>query len=250
MAAANASRITPHDRLICKLESITDLTAREADVLRALPLSMKVVEESADVVSEGDRPTACCLLVEGVLFRYKMLGDGRRQIMSLHVPGDVPDLQSIYLEVMDHSVGALAPSKVAFIPHAALRELIRREPGIAEALWCDTMIDASIYREWVSNVGRRSSLERAAHLMCELFVKFDAVGLADPDGCPFPLTQGELADALGISIVHVNRTLQALRADSLIVLKGSYLRIPNFDALAAAGGFDPTYLHLDRPEAA
>ena len=233
-----------HDRLIRKLQSVTPLSSDEVAALKRLPMTVKGLDADADVVREGERPTHCCLLVEGFLFRYIMLPEGKRQITSLHVPGDLPDLQSLHLEVMDHSLGALAPSTVAFIPHAAIHELVERHTGIASALWRETLVDAAIFREWIANVGGRTAYERAAHLMCEFFLKMDAVGLADADGCHFPLTQRELGDALGLSVVHVNRVLQHLRADGLIVLKGKHLSIPDLEALKEAAGFNPTYLHV------
>jgi CRP-like cAMP-binding protein len=152
--------------------------------------------------------------------------------------------------VMDHSVGALAPSTVAFIPHSALHELTRRYPGIAAALWRETLIDAAIFREWVTNVGSRSAYRRTAHVLYEFFVKMRSVGLATGDHCSFPLTQQEIGDATGLSVVHVNRTLQQLRGDGLIELKGRKLTILDYDGIAEAGQFDPSYLHLgDRVDA-
>jgi CRP-like cAMP-binding protein len=241
---------SPHERLIRKLESITRLGPEETNALRRLPLTTAKVEEDADVAREGDRPSQCCLLVDGFLFRYKMLPEGQRQIMSLHVPGDLPDLQSLYLKVMDHSVGALAPSTVAYIPHPAVLELVQRYPRITAAFWRDTLVDAAIFREWITNCGRRSAYQRAAHLMCEFFTKMKAVGLTRGDSCDFPITQAELADAMGLSPVHVNRTLQELRADGLVALSGRSLSIPDWEALKLAGQFDPTYLHLVRKDAA
>lgn len=176
--------------------------------------------------------------------------DGTRQISSLHVPGDIPDLQSLHLDVMDHSLAAMEPSTVAFIPHAAIRDLTERHSGIASALWRDTLVDPAIFREWIVNVGARSAYERAAHLLCEVFFKMKAVGLGEGDGCHFPLTQHQMGEAMGLSTVHVNRTLQQLRADGLIVLDRKHLSILNWEGLKVAGGFDPTYLHVTRRPAA
>jgi CRP-like cAMP-binding protein len=165
-------------------------------------------------------------------------------------PATLPDLQSLHLEVMDHSLGVLAPSTVAFIPHAAIHDLVERYTGIASALWRDTLVDAAIFREWIANVGGRSAHQRAAHLMCEFVSKMKAVGLGTDEACPFPLTQQEIGDALGLSVVHVNRTLQQLRAEGLIVLKGKHLSIPDWEALKQVAGFDPAYLHVNRRAAA
>ena len=244
MPAAAPAAPTPQDRLILKLQSVCPLSTDEIAALQNLPLVVTRLQEDADVLREGDRPTQCCLLLEGFLFRYKMLPTGARQITSIHVSGDMPDLQTLRLQVMDHCLGALASSTVAFIPHRVLLALVAHHPGIGAALWRETLIDAAIFREWVVNVGRRSSTQRAAHLFCEFYAKMKAVGLAEPDGCVFPMTQAELGDAMGISGVHVNRTLKELRSLGLIVLQPGRLGIPDWEALKRFGLFDPTYLHM------
>ncbi len=236
-----------HQRLIRKLESIVDLGPEERQVLAEIPLTVRNVSRDEVIVREGDRPTQCCLLVDGMLCRYKVLSTGARQIMSFQVQGDIPDLQSLHLQTMDHSLGAVAPSRVAFMSHVTVRSLLRRYPTIGDALWRDSLIDAAIFREWLTGIGRRSSYQRIAHLMCELSFKLQSVGAGGREGYPFPITQTELGDALGLSVVHVNRVLQDLRRDGLIVLKERYLTIPDLDALMEAALFDPAYLHLDRP---
>jgi CRP-like cAMP-binding protein len=241
---------TPHDRLIRKLESIADLTTEEAEALRRLPMSIRRAAAGSEVVRAGDRPSESCLVVEGFLCRYKLLPNGARQIMSFHVPGDLPDLQCLHLGLMDHSLGTLTASTLAFIPHPALLELTRRYPGITDALWRDTLIDGAIFREWLTGVGRRTAGQRIAHLMCEVYLKMKAVGLARGNGCAFPISQAELSDALGLSPVHTNRVLQDLRRRGLIVFQSKFLSIPDWDALQAAAMFDPSYLHLDRKDAA
>jgi CRP-like cAMP-binding protein len=190
-------------------------------------------------VQQGDAPGECCLVVEGFVCRYKVLGRGQRQIVSFHIPGDVPDFQSLHLKVMDHSVGALAPTLVAFIPHAAISELMRSHPRLAAAIWRDTLIDASIFREWLSSTGRRSAYERIAHLICEMFVKYQAVGLSRNGSFELPITQAEYGDALGLSTVHVNRSIQALRKQGLIVSKGSRTQILDWKGLKKGGRLRP-----------
>jgi CRP-like cAMP-binding protein len=235
----------PHERLIRKLESITDLPEAEREALRELPLTVRMVAADSDLVSEGQRPSECCLLIEGFVCRYKILPDGGRQIFSFHIPGDMPDLQSLHLRVMDHSLGALVPSQVGMIPHSALYRLTERFPKIAAAMWRDTLIDAAIFREWLAGVGRRSAKQRIAHLFCELYVRFRSVGLGEARGFELALTQAEMGDALGLSTVHVNRVLQDLRADKVISTRGRFLQVDDWPGLVAAGDFDPTYLHLD-----
>jgi CRP-like cAMP-binding protein len=233
-----------HRRLIAKLESIGTLTAEETQVIAALPLRVKQAAENTDIVRDGDAPSDCCLLLEGFLCRYKMLPNGGRQIMAIHTPGDIPDLQSLQLQVMDHSIGALTPCRVAMLSHAVLHEVTRDHPGIAALFWRDTLIDAAIFREWLTGVGRRTAHQRIAHLICEIHVRLKAVGLANGGGFELPITQVEIADSLGLSSVHVNRVLQDLRRDGLIQSRGRYLGVPDWKALEASGGFDPRYLHV------
>src|SRR5215204_6510508 len=213
---------------------------------------MQVMDLRADqdIVREGDRPSLSCLLLEGFACTYKMTGDGQRQIMAFYISGDIPDLQSLHLRVLDTSLSTITPCKVGFIQHETLHDLCERFPRIASALWRETLIDASIFREWTVNVGRREAYARIAHVLCELMARLEVVGLAKDHTCEIPITQGEFADATGLSNVHVNRVLQELRGDGLIVFKGRTLEIPDRDKLKEAGEFDPTYLHLDGKRAA
>ncbi len=236
--------------LIRKLESIVDLSPEEREALVRMPMTVRDLKADQDIVREHDRPSQCCLILEGFAFRYKIMEGGKRQIFSFHVAGDIPDLQSLHLNVMDHGLATLVPSKVAFVTHETVRAFIRAHPRIGDAFWRDTLIDAAVFREWMAGIGRRSAYARIAHLLCEMFVRLRAVGLTDGESCEMPLTQAELGDALGLSTVHVNRTLQELRANRLITSRAnSILFIENWEGLKKAGEFDPTYLHL-RKEAA
>jgi CRP-like cAMP-binding protein len=235
--------------LVRKLESILVLSEDEKDVLRNVSGTIKTVGRRQDLVREGDRPFECCLVLEGFACRYKLTDEGKRQIFSFHIPGDIPDLQSLHLDVMDHSLASLSPSKLLFIPHETVRDLIRRCPRIGDAFWRDTLIDAAVFREWMVCLGRREAHGHMAHLLCEFYVRLQAVGLTNGDAYEFPLTQAELGDALGISTVHANRTLQDLRGDGLITLQNGSVTVLDWDRLKEAGEFDPTYLHL-RQEAA
>jgi CRP-like cAMP-binding protein len=174
---------------------------------------------------------------------------GKRQILAFHIAGDIPDLQSAQLEVLDTSLGTLTPARVAFIRHDALNEVCKQHYRIARALWRQTLTDAAIFREWVVNVGRREALNALAHVMCEFVIRMRARGLSDGEECELPITQAELGDAMGISTVHVNRTLQELRARGLIRLQGARLKVLDWDGLKELGEFDPTYLHLHREAA-
>jgi CRP-like cAMP-binding protein len=235
--------------LIRKLESIFVLSDEEWAALENLPMQVQDLRADQDIVREGDRPSRCCLVLEGFACTYKMTGHGKRQIMAFYIPGDIPDLQSLHLKVLDNSLGTLTPCRVGFIQHEVVRDLCRRHPRIGDAFWRDTLIEASIFREWMINIGRRDAYNRIAHLFCEWIVRLRAVGLMQDHTCDLPMTQNELADAVGISTVHVNRVLQELRGNGLIGLKGSTLTVLDWEQLQQVGDFDPTYLHLNPEQA-
>ena len=230
--------------LIRKLESHIVLSDDEKSTLQGLTGTIRTLDADQDIVREGDRPSACCLILDGFAYRYKLTETGKRQIFSFHIPGDIPDLQSLHLDVMDHSLGTLARSKLAFLSHDVVCDLIRRCPRIADAFWRDTLIDAAVFREWMVGLGRREAYSRIAHLLCELYVRLGSVGLTNGHAYELPLTQAELGDALGLSTVHVNRTLQDLRSEKLITLQGGSVTVKDWERLKAAGEFDPAYLHL------
>ena len=236
--------------IIAKLESILTLTDEEKAAILRLPMQVMTLRADQDVVREGDRPSRCCALLEGFTCVYKVTNTGKRQIMAFHIPGDIPDLQSLHLTTLDNSVGTLTPCRVGFIQHEHLRELCHAQPRLAGAFWRQTLVDGAVFREWMLNVGRREAYGRTAHLLCEMVSRLRAVGLVQNDTCELPITQSELGDAMGLSTVHVNRTLQDLRAAGLISLKGGLLSVLDWDGLKHAGEFDPTYLHLVRPVAA
>jgi CRP-like cAMP-binding protein len=213
-------------------------------------MQMVAIRADQDIVREGDAPTRSCLLLSGFACTYKMTVQGKRQIVSFNLPGDVPDLQSLHLKVLDNSIGTISPCSVGFITHEALQDICTRYPRLAAAFWRETLIDAAIFREWVLNVGRREAYNRMAHVLCELLTRLRAVGLAEDHTCDLPITQGEFADAIGVTPVHVNRVLQQMRADGLIELNGVRLNIPDWERLKQAGEFDPTYLHLESNQAA
>src|SRR3954468_23355158 len=236
--------------LIRKLESIGVLSEQDREAIANLPVQVRHLKADEDVVREGDVPSVCCLLLDGFMHRYKVLPDGKRQILAIHTPGDIPDLQSLMLRRLDHSLAASVPSTAAFIPHEALRALIRSRPTLADLLWRDTLVDAAIFRAWIESLGRRSALGHLAHLVCEVYTRLRAVGLTN--GCSYglPFTQTELGDALGLSTVHVNRTLQEMRGEGLIEFQHGRLTILDWARLKAAAQFDPAYLHLRDPHAA
>lgn len=233
------------DMLIRKLESITTLSSEERRAIRSLPVRIKNLGARHDIVRVGDQPTHCFLILDGWACRYKLLSQGRRQILSFHTPGDMHGIQSLYIPTMDDSLATLTKAMVAFIPHESLRELMARFPNIAAAFWRNMLINAGIFREWLVSLGRRSAFEQVAHLFCELYLKLQAVGLAGDYRCPLPITQADLADALGLTPVHINRILQEMRAQTLIMLRSHVLVIKGWDELLRVSEFDSTYLHLE-----
>ncbi|MCJ2117295.1 Crp/Fnr family transcriptional regulator [Methylobacterium sp. J-001] len=236
--------------LIRKLESIARLSVEERRAIESLPMRIHNLDARQDIVHDGDKPSHCCLILKGWACRYKLLGQGKRQILSFHIPGDIPDLQSLHIHTMDHSLATMTKATVAFISHESLRALTARYPGIASIFWRDTLIDAGIFREWLVSMGRRSAFEHVAHLFCELYLKLQAVGLAGDYRCPLPITQADLADALGLPPLHINRVLQEMRGKTLITLRSSTLVIEAWDELMRVSEFDPSYLQLEKRAAA
>lgn len=232
--------------LIRKLERFTKLSADEKRALQsAAEQNIRTVGVREDIIAQGDRPTVINLILEGFACRYKILEDGRRQIVALLVPGDMCDLRMFVLKAMDHSIGALSPVKLAQISERRILELTDSSARLTRALWWNSLLEEAIAREWTVNIGRRDALERLAHLLCEIFIRLRVVGLTNGNGCELPITQAELGDALGLSFVHVNRTLQELRGTGLITLKAKTLVLHDLPALQDVALFNPNYLHLD-----
>lgn len=236
----------PTYRLQLKLAARDQLSSSEAAAISALPSEERHYSAGEVLVHEGVEQSASLLLVSGVAARSKHLPDGGRQITALHIDGDFVDLHSFVLKVLEHDVIALTPVQIAVAPHQRLLTLTEESPHLTRLLWLSTLMDASIHREWIVSAGRRSALEQIGCLFCEMMVRYQMVGIARGDACPFPLTQAQLADTCGISAVHVNRVTQELRLAGLIEWRKGVLTIPDFPRLAALVGFDPAYLVLDR----
>jgi CRP-like cAMP-binding protein len=232
------------EALLRKLKLHSSLTEEQERALQALPSATVEARPRTQPLHQGDHTGSSCLVVDGVVARYKLLPDGERQILSFHFSGDIVDLGSLHLERSDCSAVAIGQARLAYLPHEALRDVMSRHARVALALWRETQIDAAIAREWLLNVGRRSAYAKLAHLFCELAVRMEQVGLCQTGCYRLAATQIDLADATGMTSVHVNRTLQSLRGDGLISTQGSELRIMDWNALADAGSFDPAYLNL------
>jgi CRP-like cAMP-binding protein len=219
------------------------LSAEDRSAILNLPATRKTFGKDAYMVREGQQTTECNLLLRGFAYRQKLLSDGDRQIISIHIPSEFIDLQNGILATADHNVQSLNHSEVAAVPRSALMELADKRPAVRLAMWIDTLIDSSIFREWVVNVGRRDSRARISHLLCELALRLERTGQGRDGIFDFPLTQEQLADSTGLTAVHTNRTLQSLRRDGLIQLSNGVLRVLDWEKLREVGDFDELYLH-------
>lgn len=226
-----------------KLDTLSPLDDSDRAALAELPHSLRRVPAGGHLVREGARATECCLLVEGYAFRHKIAVTGGRQIVSFHMRGDLVDVQHLLLPVADHNVQTVTEAVVAWIPKAELIALTRRSPSVAEALWKDSLIDASIFREWVLNVGRRDARSRIAHMLCEFVARCEKAGLGPAEGFELPMTQEQIADATGLTPVHVNRMLRTLAEEGALARDRRHIQVADWARLRTIGAFDPVYLH-------
>ncbi|KHJ54104.1 Crp/Fnr family transcriptional regulator [Aureimonas sp. OT7] len=227
-----------------KLSGIGNLLPEDEAAIASLEMTVMNVGAGHLIAEEGSSPRHCCVIIAGLACRYKILVDGKRQIMSFHTPGDFPDFYSLHVDVMDHSLAAATPCQLGLVPHSIFRQWVRRHPHLANLLWRDTLIDGSMFREWIVNVGRRPGPRRICHLLCELAVRLENVGLAEAGRIPFPLTQSDLSDAVGLSVVHVNRVLQDLKSQNIVLFHNKEAVIADWPKLRAMAQFDGAYLHL------
>lgn len=233
-------------RMARKLERRAPLDDHDRQALESLNFRRKSYEAGSYLVREGTRADESVVILDGFAFRQKLTHDGGRQIVSIHIPGDFVDLEGTLLGVADYNVQALTRCEIAAIPSREVLQLIDEHPRVGRALWIDTLIDASVYREWIMNVGRRSARQRLAHLMCEFAKRLKLAALGDEHGYNLPMTQEQLADATGLTPVHVNRSLKALEADGLIKRNRRFVTIPDWERLSNESGFSELYLHLDQ----
>lgn len=239
-------RIAEPVALITRLQKFTRLSPDDRETLnRLVAQRQRSFAMREDIVRQGDRPMAIHVMLRGWACRYKSLDDGRRQIVGFFLPGDLCDLNLFVLREMDHSISALTETLVAELSRAAVDELVNGHPRLVQAFWWETLVNLAIQREWTVSLGQRVAMERIAHLLCEVYFRLRSAGLTTNGRCAFPVTQGDLADATGLSKVHVNRMLQELRQGGLIRLSNRRLAILDLDRLKRIALFDETYLHLD-----
>lgn len=241
MVPAAANLLAP---LIRKLSGADRLSQAEQQAIQSLPAKVRIVEAQQTILSGGEASTSCCIVLDGWTCAFQWLRNGGRPILAINVPGDAPDLQSLHLPAPDFSMVALTRATLAFVPHAELHKLTAAFPTLAAALWREALITAAIHRAWMAGLSRRDARGRLAHLFCELYLRLSAFDRANGYAIPMPLRQTDLADALGLTSVHVNRTLRELRSEGLISLHSRRLEIHAWDRLCAVAEFDPQYLHL------
>ena len=230
--------------MVAKLEQWRTFDSADRQAALNLPYRVIKLRPQEYIVREGDTALNSCLMLSGYSFRNKVAGNGGRQVFSIHMKGDLADLQNSLLGIADHNLQALNHVEAAMIPVDAIQELAFTRPAVGRAMWFQTLVDASIFREWTLNVGRRDAKTRAAHMLCEFAVRLEAAGLGQKDGYELPMTQEQLADALGLTSVHTNRVLMALGSEGLINRTKRAVRINDWHRLAKAGDFNTAYLHL------
>ena len=231
------------NRFIEKLREFVEFSNRDIGALEAVTSRPQAYGPRVDLIREGDQPGPVFVVLDGWAFRYKVLPNGSRQIMAFLMPGDACDLNIGMLAAMDHSIQTVTAAQVAKIDGRAMDELMTAHPAIARAMYVAQLVDEGTLRAWIVSLGRRSSAERAAHLLLELYVRGVRTGMASQDEIELPLSQVVLADALGMTPVHINRVLQDLRRSGAVELRRGVLRIRDPVALTRFSGFDDNYLH-------
>ena len=236
--------------MVRKLEHWRTLSDDDRTAILELPFTRRELNAGQHIVWDGDRPQYTTLLMSGFAYRHKVAGNGGRQIMAIHMRGDIVDLQNSLLGLADHNVQMLTSGAVALIPVSAIQEIAFDRPTIGRAMWYETLVDGSIFREWLLNVGRRDARTRIGHLLCEFAIRMENAGLGKQDEYEIPITQEQLADSVALTPVHVNRTLMGLEADGLIRRNKRVIHIIDWKKMAKVADFQPRYLHFDARETA
>ncbi|WP_255587169.1 Crp/Fnr family transcriptional regulator [Hephaestia mangrovi] len=235
---------TPMGLIARRLDSRIPLEDDAVREILAIPHQLRALKPADYFIREGERPKNSTVVVDGYVYRHKLVQDGGRQIVAVHIPGDFIDLQNILLDAADHNIQALTHATVCQFPHADMLELAFRHPAIGKALWRESLVEASLFREWIANIGRRDARARVAHLLCELAVRREAAELGSRRSFELPMTQEQIGDALALTAVHVNRTLRVLEADGLIRRSKRAVIVGDWAALRAAADFNENYLHV------
>src|ERR1700710_3148505 len=236
-----------HQVLIHTLREHSRLSGEDIDGICALSYSTRELKPNEDLIRQGDDPSVSALVLSGMVARYHLLQDGGRQYLSFHMVGDMPDSQALFIDKMDHAVCAIGPARIASIPHKQMLAAFNRRPSIGFAIWRETLIDAAIFREAITNNSARPMPARMAHFFCELFYRARASGLVAGLTYRVPISLIQLGESLGMSIATVNRTLHELRTSGAMDFQNGELIVKHWATLAEIGQFDPHYLHLKKP---
>lgn len=231
---------------LTKLRRRISISSEEERAIRDSVTETRQLAADQILIRTGQELNSSNILLDGWMARIKDLPSGERQVTELHVAGDFADLHGFTLKRLDHDVVTLSECTIGVVPHERLQDITERYPRLAYLYWFSANVDAAITRELALSLGQRSAMSRMAHLFCELYLRLDAVGQARPDGFAFPLTQRELSECLGLTVVHANRTIQELRRRGLVELENRQLTILDRRGLEGIAEFDPSYLYLDR----
>jgi CRP-like cAMP-binding protein len=232
--------------LVRKLEEHSRLSADDRHGIMSLSHTVRRLEPNEDLIRQGDDPSVSALVTSGMVARYHLLPDGKRQYLSFHLTGDMPDSQALFIQEMDHAVCAIGPASVALIEHKELLGAFKRRPSVSFAIWRETLIDAAIFREAITNNSARTRTARMAHLFCELYYRAKASGLTEDDTLSAPISLVQLGETLGLSIATVNRALNELRKSQTVDFHRGTLHSKNWDRLRMTAQFNPMYLHLKK----
>jgi CRP-like cAMP-binding protein len=230
-------------RFLTNLDTHGPLTAAARKAVESIVGARRPFAAGQDLIEDWEPTAECLVLLSGQAFRHKTLPDGRRQILLFHVPGDLLDLQRLFLSI-DYGVSSLSAGEAAVVSRVALAQAMAAHPDLAQALWRLSLVEAAVYRAWMVGMGRRTAYARVAHLLCEVFMRLKAAGETDGWRCPFPATQAHISDSLGLSVVHTNRVLRALQRDGLVSVRRRHIEVLNWAGLMTAGEFDGGYLQL------
>lgn len=235
--------MAPSDVLLRKLKYHSPIGTADVAAIRRLRCEVQELAAGEDFIRQGDKPKTAAVVIEGIMARYHTLQSGARQYLTLHYPGDWPDAQGLFLVHMDHSVCAISRAVVCSIPHTQLMATFGERPTIGFAVWRETLIDAAIFRESITNNSSRHGTARVAHFFCEQFQRAKFAGLVEANACPLPLSQTQLGEMLGLSLPSINRHLQAVRRTKAADHRGGKLVVRSWAKLASLGEFDSGYLH-------
>jgi CRP-like cAMP-binding protein len=237
-----------HELLIRKLREHSPLSKADIAAIQTLPGKRQDLKKNEDILRQGDKPKESIVVLEGMVARYHNVAEGKRQYLSFHMTGDMPDAQTIFLETMDFAIGAVNQAVITLVPHTAILQVLKERPNVGFALWRETLIDASIFRATITNNSSRDLKMRIAHFFCEHFYRANKRGLVKGNSCELPLTQTQLAETLASSLPSISRAITGLRKTKTVAFQNGILQIRNWDDFINVSGFNPSYLHLKSPE--